>query len=210
VLLSSFILIVSACAPAIHPCPRSAAGDVVYVVGQGWHAEIGIPAHELGKDLAFYRTIFPQARTIMFGYGKKTFFTAPPQTISEYVLGPFPGPAVIHVVGIRVTPTEAYPPENTVALALPPGGGQALSAYIWKDLAKDISGKPILVARSNNPDGLFYAAQSKYNVLHTCNTWTGNALHATGLPISGDGVIFSGQIMSRANQAAQIQCQSLR
>ncbi len=200
---------ISACSSTPLSCkPATTAGDVVYVVEHGWHAEIGIPIEELDKNLQFYRKIFPDARVIMFGYGKKTFFTAPPETISEYFLGPFPGSAVIHTVGIRVTPIEAYSPEDTSILKLSPGGKQALSAYIWKDLAKDIAGKPYVVARSNNPDGLFYAAQSQYNLFHTCNSWTADALHAAGLHLSGQGVIFSGQVIQRVNQAVQYQCHS--
>jgi hypothetical protein len=182
----------------------------VYVVEQGWHAEIGIPVEELGKDLAFYREVFSGARVIMFGYGKKTFFTAPPDTISEYFLGPVPGPAVIHVVGLRITPLKAYPPEDTVTLALPPGGSQALSAYIWKDLAKGASGKPIMVAPSTDPAGLFYAVESEYNPFHTCNTWTADALHAAGLPLSSENIIFSGQVMARVDETAENQCRLIR
>jgi hypothetical protein len=199
-------LFLSACSSVAPPCAPAAAGDVVYVVEQGWHAEIGIPVEELDKNLRFYRRVFPGARVIMFGYGKKTFVTAPAETLSEYFLGPVPGPAVIHVVGLRVMPPEAYPPESTVTLALPPGGSRALSEYIWKDLAKDASGKPVVVAPSTDPDGLFYAAQSEYNLLHTCNTWTADALHASGLPVSGGNVIFSGQAMARVDDVAASQC----
>jgi hypothetical protein len=182
----------------------------VYVVGQGWHAEIGIPLEELNEDLSFYRKVFSGARVILFGYGKKTFFTASPDTISEYFLGPIPGPAVIHAVGLRVMPTMAYPPEDTVTLALPQGGAQALSAFIWNDLAKDLAGKPMVVGPSTDPEGLFYAAQSEYNLFHTCNTWTVDALHEAGLPVSSDNVIFSGQVMSRVDEAAESQCRSVR
>jgi hypothetical protein len=183
---------------------------VVYVVGQSWHAQIGIPVEELGEDLSFYRDIFQGARVIMFGYGKKTFFTAPPETASEYILGPLPGPAVIQAVGLNVPPMEAYSPENTITLLLPPGGSRSLSAYIWNDLAKDASGKPRIVSHSTDPAGLFYAAQSRYNLLHTCNTWIADALHAAGLPISGDGVVFLGQVMTRVDEAAEDQCRLVR
>lgn len=196
----------SACNQAVPSCPLPPASDVLYVTGQGWHAEIGVPVEELDKNLSFYRKTFPGARVIMFGYGKKTFFTAPAATLSEYFIGPVPGPAVIHAVGLRVTPVEAYPPGDTITLALPPGGSKALSAYIWKDLAKDISGRPYIVAHSTDPDGLFYASVSEYNLFHTCNTWTADAVHTTGLTVSGSNVIFSGQIMSRVSKAAENQC----
>ncbi|MGZ4958561.1 MAG: DUF2459 domain-containing protein [Methylomonas sp.] len=204
-------LTVSACSPVVRPsCPPSLTGDVVYVVGEGWHAEIGIPVEELDENMSFYREIFPGARVILFSYGKKTFFIAPASTLSEYLLGPFPGPAAIQVVGLSVTPTEAYPPENTVKLLLPPNGSQSLSAHIWKDIVKDESGKPQMIAHSTHPAGLFYAAQSEYNLFHTCNTWVANALHSAGLSVSGDNVIFSNQIMTRVTETAEEQCKILR
>jgi hypothetical protein len=210
VLLSAAAILAACSSVPLPSCPPPVAGDVVYVVGQDWHAEIGIPVEELDKNLAFYRDIFPGARVIMFGYGKKTFFTAPPETISEYIIGPVPGPAVIQVVALNVTPLDAYSPEDTLVLHLPPGGSRALSAYIWTDLAKDPAGKPELVAHSENPSGLFYAAQSEYNLFHTCNTWIAETLQASGLPISGDDVIFSSQVMSRVRKAAETQCPVLR
>ncbi len=191
------LLGVSACSPHVSACPKPVAGDVVYIVGRGWHAEIGIPAEQLNGRLAFYREVFPDARVVMLGYGKKTFFTAPPDSVSEYFLGPFPGPAVIQAVGLRVTPLQAYPQKDVVELALPAGGMHALSEFIAQDLTPDDSGKPLIVAHSHNPEGLFYAARSQYTLLHTCNAWAADALHSTGLPIDSDGVIFSGQVTAR-------------
>ena len=117
---------------------------------------------------------------------------------------------MIQVVGLNVTPPEAYPPENTFTLMLPPNGGQSLSAYIWKDIVKDESGKPHMVAPSTNPIGLFYAAQSEYNLFHTCNTWATDALHNAGLSMSGNHVIFSNQIMARVAEIDEEQCKVLR
>ncbi|TRW93127.1 DUF2459 domain-containing protein [Candidatus Methylobacter oryzae] len=204
------ILAVSACSSVVPPpCSRSMTGDVAYVVDHGWHVEIGIPVEELDRNMSFYRKIFPGARVIMFSYGKQTFFTAPKHTINDYVLGPFPGPAVIQVVGLSVAPAQAYFSENTVTLLLPPNGSQLLSAYIWKDIVKDASGKPKIAAYSHDPAGLFYEAQSEYNLLHTCNTWVADALHDSGLSVSGDNVILSNQVMARIAEAAVEQCKVL-
>lgn len=202
-LLIAFAL--AACSGWTPPCPPPASGDLVYVVGQGWHAEIGIPVEELDDGLRFYRDVFPGARVVIFGYGKKTFFTAHAETVSEYILGPVPGPAVIQAFALNVTPLEAYPREDTTVLRLPPDGAHALSAYIWQDLVKE-NGKPKIAARGSEPDGMFYEAVSEYNLFHTCNTWTAEALHAAGLPISADGIVFSGQTMDRVDAAAEDQC----
>ena len=53
-------LAVSACSSVTPSCPPPAAGDVVYVSEQGWHAEIGIPVEELDKDLRFTAQSLPK------------------------------------------------------------------------------------------------------------------------------------------------------
>ncbi|MGZ5077858.1 MAG: DUF2459 domain-containing protein [Methylobacter sp.] len=203
-------LAVSACSSVAQPpCQLPTTDDVVYVVRQGWHVEIGIPVEELDENMSFFRKIFPGARVLMFSYGKKTFFIAPTHNVSDYLLGPFPGSAVIQVVGLSATPVKAYLPENTVTLHLPPHGSQSLSAYIWKDIVKDAYGKPKMVAYSHDPAGLFYEAKSGYNLFHTCNSWVAEALHDSGLSVSGDNVIVSNQVMARIAEAAGEQCKIL-
>ena len=201
-----FFAVLSACDSISPPCTPAKADNIVYVVEGGWHVEIGIPVNELDENLQFYKDIFPGADTLMFGYGKRTFFTAVVHTPSEYLLGPFPGPAVIHVVGLRGAFSDAYPDKDVITLALPQDGSRALSEFIWQDLVKNASGEPEEIAASTNPVGLFYDAKSEYNPFHTCNTWSVEALHAAGLPISSAGVIFSGQAMSSIHALGRQQC----
>jgi hypothetical protein len=205
---AAFVLSAAACSPTVTPScalPATNAG-LVYVVGSGWHVDIGIPTDELTGPLTFYRDMFPGARTIIFGYAKRTFVTAPAHTISEYILGPVPGPAVIDVSGITVSPPEAYEPGTTVVLSLPRDGARLLSDFIWNDLDKTSSGQPRLVARGSYPGSLLYGARSEYSLLHTCNNWAASLLQAAGVHVSSGGVIFSGQLMSRSAKAASAQC----
>jgi hypothetical protein len=197
----------ASCSATVPPCAVPLAGHgSLYVVSRGWHAEIGIPVDQLKGPLAVYHEVFPQARAVMFGFGKKTFITAPPESFSEYLLGPIPGPAAIQVTGLAVSPADAYPPESTITLSLPPGGSEAVSDFLWNELGKDRTGAPRLLSLGSNPVSVFYAARSGYSLLHTCNTWAADALHAAGLRISGDGVMFSSQVMSRSARAASGQC----
>ncbi len=129
--------------------------------------------------------------------------------MSEYLLGPVPGPALIEVTGLKVPPSVAYPGEDTIVLPLPPGGARALSEFLWRDLETDGGQKPRLVAPGQFPGSLFYAARSRYSLAHTCNTWAADALRAAGLPVRADGVVFSGAVMSRAADARAAYCRSL-
>ncbi len=176
------------------------------MLGRGWHTQIGLPAEELQGGLAVFRQIYPGARAVMFGYGKRTFMVAPPDDIGEYVLGPVPGPALIETVGLSESPPAAYGTAGMIALALPPGGAARLSAFLWDDMARDRLGQPLLVAPGPFAGALFYAARSGYTLFHTCNTWVAAALRAAGLPVDPDFAILSGQTMARAADAARRQC----
>jgi hypothetical protein len=194
---------------AVASCDAGPAGDdTVTVISRGWHTELGVPASRLRGGLAVFRRIFPGARTVMFGYGKRTFMTAPPDDAREYLLGPFPGPAVIEAIGLSTDPGAAYGRDDSVTLALPAGGDLGLSTFIANDLAKDSAGAPLLVGPGRFKGSLFYAARSPYSLTHTCNSWVAAALRAAGLPVSAQGVVFSGQVMARA--ATVSQCRSDR
>jgi len=200
------LLCLAACATPAPYCKAGDGGAPVYVADRGWHVEIGVPAERLEGPLAVYREIFPGARYVMFGYGKKTFITAPATTFSEYVLAPVPGPAAIQVTGLSVTPPEAYGAGETIALALPPGAARGLSDFLWSDLEQDSAGGPRLMARGPFPGSLFYYARSQYSIAHTCNTWAADALDAGGVAVTGQGVYFAEQVMARAAKAAPPLC----
>jgi hypothetical protein len=176
--------------------------DTVTVVDHGWHTDIGFPASELSGPAVAFARAFPGARSLLFGFGKRTFFTARVDSWREYLLGPIPGPAAILVTGLSVTPEAAYRPTATVVLRLPPGGAAALSGFLWRSFARDITGRPRLIARGPDAGSLFYAAKATYSLGYTCNAWTADALRAAGTGLTPAGVVFAGQVMRRARRAA--------
>ncbi|MBB2175328.1 DUF2459 domain-containing protein [Gluconacetobacter johannae] len=208
VLAGLFLVLLDACAPVAPPpqCASWPAGAIpVYLVDRGWHTEIGIPVQALDGPLGVYRAVFPGARTILFSYGKKTFFTAPASSVREYLIGPFPGPAVIQTIGLSTTPPEAYGADKTIVFPISDEGARRLSAFIWDDLVVRPDG-PRLVAARRHPASLFYAARSTYTLMHTCNGWVAEALRAAQVPISAQGVVFAGQVMARGARAERRMC----
>lgn len=196
------MLVLSACTPPPPVCTAPVAeANVVTLVDRGWHVEIGLPADSLVGGLAVFRDIFPGARSVLFGYGKRTFFTAKTDSLSEYLLGPVPGPAAIQATGLSVPAAQAYPAGDVTVLPLTPDGGGRIAAFIWAEIARDATGGPKLIGPGPFPGSLFYAASSGYDLGHTCNTWVADALQAGGLNVSPRFVVLSGQVVSRAVHA---------
>jgi hypothetical protein len=182
----------AACVP--QPAPRT---DVVYLIDHGWHTDIAIPSGELRGKMTVFQRIFPGLQVLVVGFGKRTFMMAPVTTSGDLLIGPFPGDGTILAVGLKGAPAVAYDQGIEATIALPPGGAKRLSDFVWNTLKVE-DGTPEKLADGFFPGSIFYATRTGYAGTYTCNTWTADALHAAGLPIDADGVVFAGQTMSRA------------
>ena len=60
-----------AVAPTAGPVPRGEA--TVYVVGRGWHTDIGLPVDEVTGPLASLESDFPGVRFMVFGFGEREY-----------------------------------------------------------------------------------------------------------------------------------------
>ncbi|MCB4823178.1 DUF2459 domain-containing protein [Roseicella aerolata] len=178
------------------PCATAPEGPLAWVVDHGWHTDIALRTADLAGPLAGFRTLFPGAGTVVFGFGKRSFMLAGAGAVEELLLGPLPGPGVVQVKGLRVAPPEAYP-EGAIALPLPEGGLARLSAFLWESLALDAAGRPVPAHPRPLHDSLFYESSRGYSLLYTCNTWTAEALRSAGLPVHAGGVVLTRAVLGQ-------------
>ncbi|WP_428376445.1 DUF2459 domain-containing protein [Lichenicoccus sp.] len=178
--------------------------DEVTIVDSGWHTALALPARELTGGLGIFRRIFPGGSTYVFGFGKRTFMIAPANDLSEWLLGPFPGPGAIQVEALSAPAAIAYAsPVRTVTLALQPGEVPHLAGAIWAGIDHDRAGQPTRIAARPWHGTLFYASTHGYGMAYTCNAWTAAMLHAAGVPIDASGVVLAGQVMHRVGRVAE-------
>ena len=195
-----------ACATPPPACVAATpADDVVYVVSHGWHTDLGLPAATLRGPMARFRATFPGLRTLMVGYGRRSFLMAPVRTFGDLLAGPLPGSGALQVAAISATPQAAYRNGTVATLRLPPGGAERLSAFVWRSIGLDHAGAPIRLG-AGFPGSVFYASPLGYSGLHTCNTWTAQALHAAGTGVAAEGVVLAGQVMARTSPRAENLC----
>jgi hypothetical protein len=188
---------VSPALPGCGPGPVAGADGIMWVVRQGWHTEIALPTEEITGPLVVFRDVFPDARVLVFGFGKRTFITAKVETAAELLMGPLPGPSAVQVTALGVDPEYAYDGPVT-ELTLPPGGAARLSAYLWNAIGKTKAGELRLIAEGLFPGSLFYAGSRRYDLAFTCNTFTVAAVEAAGFPVSPRGVVWPEGAMQAA------------
>jgi hypothetical protein len=76
-------------------------------------------------------------------------------------------------------------------------GIERLSELLWSFLAADDETAPRRIGTGPYPDSVFYASTGTYNLSHTCNTWTAEALRVAGLPVRTAGVVFANQVLDQ-------------
>jgi hypothetical protein len=101
------------------------------------------------------------------------------------------------VIPLQLAPEEFFGASNAFAVPVSRAGIERLSQFLWDYLAEDNEVPPRRVGTGPYPQSMFYASAGAYNLGHTCNTWTVEALHVAGLPVTTSGVVFAGQVLDQ-------------
>jgi len=101
------------------------------------------------------------------------------------------------VVPLQISPEAFFGASNAFSIHASQEGINHLLLFLWDDLAVDKEGSPRRVGTGPYPQSIFYASAGRYNLGHTCNTWTAEALRAAGLPVTTSGVVFAGQVLDQ-------------
>ena len=171
--------------------------EVIYVISGGWHTELGLPLEALNGHLVALKSEFPTARYLIFGWGARDYYMARNPGIGDLLRAVAPGPAVMLVIPLQISPEAFFGASNVFVLPAPPEGIQHISQFLRDYLAIEENRTPDRISTGPYPQSVFYASTGTYNLSHTCNTWTAEALRVAGLPVNTAGVVFAGQVLDQ-------------
>ena len=152
--------------------------------------------------MAALKAEFPTARDLIFGWGAHDYYMARNLGIGDLLRAAAPGPAVMLVIPLQVPPEAFFGASNAFAMPASEQGVERLSQFLWDYLAADTESPPHRVGTGPYPQSIFYTSAGTYNLGHTCNTWTAEALRVAGLPVSAEGVVFAGQVLDQLRRLA--------
>lgn len=161
------------------------------VLHEGWHTGLVFPVREITGPLQSLRPWFPQATWVAIGWGERPYYMARHPGWLTGLRALFPASSVLHVRTFLMGNTRN--PPDIAWYRLRPRDWRRLRRFLDQSLATMPHG-PLLPVAGQRRRGWFFASRMTYDALHTCNTWTVQALHAAGLPVHSIGVIFAGQI----------------
>ena len=126
----------SGCAvmPMDAPVPNGEA--TIYVVGRGWHTDIGLSVDEVSGPLASLEHDFPGVRFMVFGFGERQYYMAHDAGSGEMLSALLPSDSAMLLTALRAPPAEAFVDQTVVTLHLPRSGVERIAARLWEGLEK--------------------------------------------------------------------------
>lgn len=184
-------------APAEFTPSAASREQTIYVIAGGWHTELALPIASIDPPLTALTPGFPGARYLVFGWGARGYYMAQHPGLADLMRAATPGPAVMLVIPLAISPAAFAGAGNAFPLAVSPGGAARLSQFLSDDLVGGGNRIPRKLGPGPDPHSVFYAAVGTYDLSHTCNTWTAQALRTAGVPVSAAGVVFADQLIDQ-------------
>lgn len=179
---------------------QAEGGVTIYVVTNGVHTGLILPASAAGEDLSliFRPTDLPDpsdaGNWLLFGWGDREFYLNTPAwsdvrigTAVAALMGS--GQTLLHVDHLD-NPAEVDDPRPVVLTSVE---YRKLVNAITGTLALAPDGKPRAIAGYDRLD-VFYEARGRYSAFRSCNVWTSAMLNAAGVR-TGWWTPFSGGVM---------------
>jgi uncharacterized protein (TIGR02117 family) len=178
-------------------------GRTVFVVHDAWHAAIVIKKADIPVVVLPELRDFPSADYVEFSWGDRDYFPAPDGGFGLALKAAFwSSGSVLHVVGFKDAVENFYPGADIIAITLSEEGFQRLIKFISETFSRPHPPAPAEARPGLFSNGRFYAAEGKFSLLRTCNTWVAEALNTAGLPTNPGYVITAGNLSNQVRSFA--------
>jgi uncharacterized protein (TIGR02117 family) len=176
----------------------------VFVVHDAWHAAIVIRKSDASLSALPELRDFPSAEYLEFSWGDRDYFPAPdPGPGLAFKAAFWSSGSILHVVGFKDAVAKAYPGAEIIEIPLSEEDFQQLVKFISETFSRPHPPAPAEAQPGLFANSRFYAAEGRFSILKTCNTWVAEALKAAGLPISPGYVITAGNLGSQLRSLAR-------
>jgi uncharacterized protein (TIGR02117 family) len=187
-LLLAFVVCLCGCAnqPRVHDIPLASTPHKIHFIYRGWHTSILVDATTLAKQSPLLAADLKGQKYARIGWGDGDYFTGKNKstaTAAKALVAS--GYSAVQLLAYDDSPFAEIPPETRVALAISDNGMRELIAYVNHSIALDSQGRPLRLPSFGGAQGAFFQSTHHYGLFSNCNSWSGRALRAAGLPVNG-------------------------
>lgn len=188
--------------PPTKNIPVTNTKHTIYFIYRGWHTSILLDAKFLAAHNPQLTAELNRQTYARIGWGDGDYFTGKNKsttTAAKALVAS--GYSAVQLLAYDYEPFEEIPVDTIVPLALTDQGLQDLVRYLDDSIARDQQGQLMRLPAFGDAMGLFFRSKDHYSLFSNCNTWSGHALRAAGLPVAtrltAQGVFEQARFISR-------------
>ena len=180
------------------------AGTEIYFIKQRWHTAIVFNTSDIDSTLLPVVKKFSNYKMIDIGWGDEEFYQYPDFDWDLAFKALFyPTPSTLRVEGISIS-KELYFDLSEIVVKLVVSDEQLreILNFIDDTFYRDENGEKVLSSKAGGQI-IFYAAEGKYHLFNTCNTWLARCLNNAGLQIKTD-IILTEQLFNELAKIGEV------
>jgi uncharacterized protein (TIGR02117 family) len=211
------IIATSACAtsPDLNAVPLADTPHTIYYIYRDWHTSImldGDTYRRLSKlpliNSALDFEVAP-AGYVRIGWGDGEYYTGKDTTVMSATRALIASRySAIQVIGYTADPFARIPDQTRVPLQITDAAMRELVTYLDASFLHGSAGQLNELRGYVENSGVFFEASRKYGIFNNCNTWSGDALRAAGLPIRGAFNLTAKSVFEQAREISEYQARA--
>lgn len=180
---------------------------LIYVISNGWHTAIVVPAPALVATAALPELAdFFDAAYLEFGWGDRTYYPAKKKTLGMTLAAALvPTPAVMHMAAHQAPPEDDGAGYEVISVELTETGFQRLIKALAAEFERPSGDRAEPISRGLYPDSYFYHARGEFHLFNTCNTWTARMLRTGGVALSPSLIVTADGLMASLRAALAVE-----
>lgn len=208
------VFITTACAtrPDLSAVPVADTPHTIYYIYRDWHTSVmldGDTYRRLSKlpqvDTTLNTEIAP-AGYVRIGWGDGEYYTGKSTSVMTATRALIASRySAIQVIGYTADPFERIPADTRVALRITDDAMRELVRYLDASFVRDERDQLNPLRAYVDNSGVFFEASQHYGLFNNCNSWSGDALRAAGLPIRGAFNLTAKSVFEQAKVIAEYQ-----
>jgi uncharacterized protein (TIGR02117 family) len=175
--------------PRLFPGPVGEVRTTVYLVDNGFHANLVVPREALfarPHPAALAAAMASDRPWLSIGWGDARFYTEEGLNLGRALSGLralfLPGNrSVVLIAGLPGSPDRIYA-SGVRRVELTDIGLERALARVDNSLTLDSSGQPQRTEGPRQADQAFFRSGERFSLVHLCNHWIADLLNAAGLP----------------------------